>query len=64
MKITELRNMDKEDLFSSLTRLRKELFSLKIEIVQGRAKTFSQAKQIRRNIAQIMTLLREKEISL
>ncbi|MCD6318467.1 50S ribosomal protein L29 [Candidatus Aerophobetes bacterium] len=64
MKIAELRDMDKEDLFSSLARLRKELFNLKIEITQGRTKTSSKVKQIKRNIAQIMTLLRERGISL
>ena len=64
MKITELRDMDKEDLLSSLARLRKELFNLKIEIAQGRTKTSSQVRQIRKNIAQIMTLFRERNISL
>ncbi len=64
MKITELRDMDKEDLLSSLARLRKELFNLKIEIAQGRTKTSSKVRQIRKNIAQIMTLFRERNISL
>jgi len=64
MKITELRDMDKEDLLSSLARLRKELFSLKIEIAQGRTKRSSKVRQIRKNIAQIMTLFRERNISL
>ena len=64
MKITELRDMDKEDLLSSLARLRKELFNLKIEIAQGRTKTSSKVRQTRKNIAQIMTLFRERNLSL
>jgi len=63
MKIAELRGMDKEDLLSSLAKLRRDLFNLKIEITQGRTKTSSKVKQIKRNIAQIMTLLRERGIS-
>ncbi len=64
MKITELRSMDKEDLISSLARLKRELFNLKIEIAQGRTKTSSKARQIKKNIAQIMTLLKERNINL
>ena len=64
MKIAELRSMDKEDILSSLDKFKRELFNLKIEIAQGRTKTSSKVRQIKKNIAQIMTLLKERNINL
>ncbi|MBW2988983.1 50S ribosomal protein L29 [Candidatus Woesearchaeota archaeon] len=62
MKIKELRSMGKEDLEAKLAELRKELIKLNAQIATGTTpKSPGQAKQIKKNIARILTILNEKK---
>lgn len=64
MKATrEFRGLTKMDLSSHLTELRKELLRLNVEVAMGaNPASPGKLKQTKKNIARILTLLKEKEV--
>lgn len=64
MKMSELRELERGDLIEKLNNLQKQLFDLKIQVAQGKMTTPSKMKQIKKDIARIKTLLREKELGI
>ncbi|MFH1287928.1 MAG: 50S ribosomal protein L29 [bacterium] len=62
MKTSELRNMTKEELNSKLGEERHALFNLKFQVTIGQVENRLKLRTIRRDIARILTILREKEI--
>jgi large subunit ribosomal protein L29 len=63
MKIKEIRGMSKEDLGAKLGELKKELVKINAQISTGTTpKSPGQVKQVKKNIAKIITILKEKEI--
>lgn len=63
MKAVELRGRTKDELLSSLRELEQEFFNLRFQIVTGQLENPARAKKVRRNIARIKTILRERELS-
>lgn len=61
MKIKELRDLSKEDLVGKEKTLKKEIFELNFQRKYGRVEKPGRFKSIRRMIARIETLLKEKE---
>lgn len=64
MKVEELRDLSKEDLYEHLKDVQRELFDLKIGAAQGKTTNPSKVREIKKTISRIKTLLREKEIKL
>lgn len=64
MKMSDLRELGKEDLLEKLKELEKELLDLKIQAAQGKMATPSKKKQIKKDIARVKTLLRERELGI
>lgn len=62
MKVEELRDLSKKDLYERLKDVHKELFNLKIGAAQGKTANPSKIREIKKTISRIKTLLREKEI--
>ena len=63
MKAKEIRSMNKEDLDVKLEELRKELIKVNAQISTGTTpKSPGQVKQIKKNIARILTILHEKRV--
>jgi len=60
MKANELRQKSAEDLGKELLELGREQFNLRMQQGTGQLTKPSQVKQVRRSIARIKTLLREK----
>lgn len=61
MKTKEIRSMSKGDLETKLEELRKELIKVNAQISTGTTpKSPGQVKQIKKNIAKILTILKEK----
>ena len=60
MKATELRNKSVEDLDKELVELLREQFNLRMQKGTGQLARPHQMKAVRRNIARVKTLLREK----
>ena len=61
MKAKEIRSLSKEDLDVKLVELKKELIKLNAQISTGTTpKSPGQVKEVKKNIARILTVLTEK----
>jgi large subunit ribosomal protein L29 len=62
-RLTELREMDDDELATRLVEARQELFNLRFQHVTGQLDNYARLGQLRRDIARIETLLRANEIT-
>ena len=58
----ELREADETELETRLAEAKQELFNLRFQIVTGQLDNSARIQTVRRDIARILTILREKEI--
>ena len=58
----ELREADETELETRLSEAKQELFNLRFQIVTGQLDNSARIQTVRRDIARILTVLREKEI--
>ena len=58
----ELRETDEAELETRLAEAKQELFNLRFQIVTGQLDNSARIQTVRRDIARILTVLREKEI--
>ncbi len=63
MKTSELREMGEEELFGRLAELQQELFNLRFQHVTGQLDNYARLRQLRRDIARLSTVAREREIA-
>ena len=61
MKAVELRTKELTDLEKDLLALRKIQFGLRLQLKTQQLADISQVKKVRRDIARIKTIIREKE---
>ncbi len=61
-KTADLRNMETAELETRLDESRQELFNLRFQLVTGALDNTSRVSEVRRQVARIETLLREREI--
>jgi large subunit ribosomal protein L29 len=61
-KAAEWRNMETEELENRLDETRRELFNLRFQLVTGQLDNTARLGQVRRDVARIETVLREREI--
>lgn len=61
LKASELRNLSKQELAEKITVLKKSLFEMRSQKVTGRIEKPSKIKEARRDIARVLTMMREKE---
>jgi large subunit ribosomal protein L29 len=61
-KATELRDADETELENRLAEAKQEMFNLRFQIVTGQLDNSARIQLVRRDIARILTVLREKEI--
>ena len=59
----ELRDMELEELDLRLAQRKQELFNLRFQIVTGQLDNSSRIGQVRREVARILTIQREREIA-
>ncbi len=62
MKVTELRALSNEDLKKQLNEAYQELFNLKIRLTTKQLVNHRQIGMARKSIAQIKTIMKEKEL--
>lgn len=62
MKATELRDQDTSKLNADIEEYYKELFNLRFQAVTGKLTATGRQKIVRREIARIKTILREREL--
>jgi large subunit ribosomal protein L29 len=61
MKASKLRDLSKEDLVQEESDLREQIFKLRFQAATGQLESASRRRSVRRDIARILTILREKE---
>jgi len=61
-KAAELRDADETELENRLADAKQEMFNLRFQIVTGQLDNSARLRMVRRDIARILTVLREKEI--
>ena len=60
---TELRELDDDELETRLAEAKQELFNMRFELATGQRDNTARISDVRRDIARIKTLLREREIA-
>jgi large subunit ribosomal protein L29 len=63
MKVEEIRKMSDEELSSELASLKEELFKLRFQLATNQLDNTSQIAQVKRDIARVMTIQREKQLA-
>jgi large subunit ribosomal protein L29 len=63
MKTSELRPMTDLELNNKLNDFHQELFNLRFQRASGQLKNTARVNEVRKSIAQIKTLLRERELA-
>ena len=63
-KATELRELSEEDLVTKLREAKAELFNLRVQGATGQLDNNRRLQVIRREIARIYTIMRERELGL
>lgn len=64
MKADEIRKMSKEDLNKKVSELKNELFNLRFRLATGQLDNPSSIKNVKRDIARVKTVLRERELEI
>ena len=64
MKARELRELSREDLLRKLDELKTELFNLRFQKAVGQLGNPMRIRQVRKDIARVLTVLRERELGI
>jgi large subunit ribosomal protein L29 len=62
VKTAELRDLQDEELEARYTEAKAELFNLRFQHVTGQLDNYARLQQVKKDVARILTLLREREI--
>jgi large subunit ribosomal protein L29 len=60
MNMNELRNLEKSELIEKIAQLKQELFHFRSQLAMGRMENPMRIRQVRRNIARVNTVIRQK----
>ena len=63
MKTNEIREMSVEELESKLAGLKDELFNLRFQMATGQLDNPMEIREVKKSIAQIKTIQREREVN-
>jgi len=63
-KASELRQLGDEQLVDKLREAKEELFNLRFQAATGQLENNSRLKTVRKDIARIYTLMRERELGI
>ena len=64
MKPAELRELTHRELVEKLTESKEELFNLRFQLATNQLDNTARIKSVRRTVARILTILRNREIQL
>ena len=62
MKISEIRELNQEDLLNQLKESRKQYFNLRFSKASMQLSDSSQIKKVKRDISRILTVKKEREL--
>ncbi len=60
MNVAEVRELDVEELQQRVAQTRRELFNLRFQHATGQLENTGQLKEVRKNIARLLTVLTQK----
>lgn len=63
MKTNEIREMSVEELETKLAGLKDELFNLRFQMATGQLENPMKTREVKKSIAQIKTIQREREMN-
>ena len=63
MKINELRELSDEELNNKIAEYKEELFNLRMSQASGNLEKPSRIKELRKLVARMKTILRERELT-
>ena len=63
-KASELRELGNEELLAKLRESKEELFNLRFQVATGQLDNNRRLQTVRRDIARIYTIMRERELGL
>jgi large subunit ribosomal protein L29 len=61
VKVAEVREMGVEELERRVSETRRELFNLRFQHATGQLENTGQLKEVRKNIARLLTVLHQKQ---
>jgi large subunit ribosomal protein L29 len=64
IKASELRELGNEELLNKLREAKEELFNLRFQAATGQLENHGRLKSVRKDIARIYTLMRERELGI
>ncbi len=62
MKAKEMRDMTMDELRDKYRQFKEELFNLRFQAAIGQLRNTSRIREVKRTIARILTVMREKEL--
>ncbi len=64
MKVKDVRDLTSEELQRKLESLKGELFNLRFQVATGQLDNPMRMREVRKTIAQVKTVLRERELGI
>ncbi|HIE12551.1 MAG TPA: 50S ribosomal protein L29 [Desulfotomaculum sp.] len=64
MKVSEIRELTDEELVRKIADSKDELFRLRFQLATGQLDNVMRIKEVKRRIARLRTVLRERELSI
>ena len=61
MNVAEVRELDVEEIQQRVAQTRRELFNLRFQHATGQLENTGQLKEVRKNIARLLTVLNQKQ---
>ncbi len=62
--VADLRSLDTDDLVTRLKEAKEELFNLRFQAATGQLDNHSRLRAVRKDIARIYTVMRERELGI
>jgi len=63
MKVNEIRDLTSEEIENKIKEIKEELFNLRFKQATGNLEKPSRIKELRKTIARMKTILRERELN-
>lgn len=63
MTVQEIKELENADLLAKIEEYKKELFGLRFQHATGQLENTARIKEVRKSIARIKTIIRERELN-
>ncbi|MBQ7722831.1 MAG: 50S ribosomal protein L29 [Selenomonadaceae bacterium] len=64
MKVNDIRNLSPDEQLDKVKSLKEELFNLRFQHATGQLENPMRIREVKRSIAQVKTILRERELNI